>query len=167
MLLKEWFLANELIGLKGMPKNIGSISRKAGKEGWTKRQSSGSHGVSYEYHISSLPAGTQELLTSGVNDSIGLTSLKESKSPQDMLKLLMHDLNDEMAKKLYDQIVMKGITNLLPSERDERLLSLVADCNDEEFREIFDCLRETKYRLIAGIRIKPAISKNTEHKKQA
>ncbi|CAG9000056.1 MAG: LexA repressor [Candidatus Celerinatantimonas neptuna] len=53
-----WYTADELAGLPGLPKAASSISRKATKEGWEKRQKKGVKGVTYEYASTNLPAET-------------------------------------------------------------------------------------------------------------
>lgn len=58
--MKEWFLAKEIAGLSGVPELPNSVSRLATKEGWQKRQIQGVRGVTYEYHLTSLPIETQQ-----------------------------------------------------------------------------------------------------------
>lgn len=53
-----WYTADELAGLPGLPKAASSISRKATKEGWEKRQKKGVKGVTYEYASTNLPEET-------------------------------------------------------------------------------------------------------------
>lgn len=60
--MKEWFLAKEIAGLSGVPELPNSVSRLATKEGWQKRQIQGVRGVTYEYHLTSLPPETQQQL---------------------------------------------------------------------------------------------------------
>ncbi|HDL1213104.1 TPA: Mu transposase C-terminal domain-containing protein [Mannheimia haemolytica] len=60
--MKEWFLAKEIAGLSGVPELPNSVSRLATKEGWQKRQIQGVRGVTYEYHLISLPIETQQQL---------------------------------------------------------------------------------------------------------
>ncbi|HDL5919390.1 TPA: Mu transposase C-terminal domain-containing protein [Mannheimia haemolytica] len=60
--MKEWFLAKEIAGLSGVPELPNSVSRLATKEGWQKRQIQGVRGVTYEYHLTSLPIETQQQL---------------------------------------------------------------------------------------------------------
>ncbi len=62
MTKKEWYLAKELVGLSGMPTSLSSVSRKAANEKWEKRQIDGVKGITFEYHVKSLPKPTQEAL---------------------------------------------------------------------------------------------------------
>lgn len=66
MTSKRWFTADELKGLPGLPKAASSVSRKATKEGWEKRQKSGVKGITYEYHLSSLPLATKTTILNGI-----------------------------------------------------------------------------------------------------
>lgn len=60
--MKEWFSANDLVGLNGMPNSPQGINKKARQEEWQKQQKSGTQGKAFEYHISSLPPETQQQL---------------------------------------------------------------------------------------------------------
>jgi hypothetical protein len=57
--IKEWFTADELRGVDGLPRCRSSFSKKATKEHWHKRQRSGCRGAAFEYHITSLPEQAQ------------------------------------------------------------------------------------------------------------
>ncbi|MGL4668438.1 MAG: helix-turn-helix domain-containing protein [Saezia sp.] len=59
---QEWFTADELCGIGGLPQHRSSFSTKATKEKWLKRQRSGKRGAAFEYHISSLPEMAQRML---------------------------------------------------------------------------------------------------------
>jgi hypothetical protein len=61
---QEWFSASELAGLDGMPMHPTNVTRKAKSASWKKRQTSGTKGVTFEYHVSSLPESTQTQLAS-------------------------------------------------------------------------------------------------------
>jgi Zn-dependent M16 (insulinase) family peptidase len=66
----EWFSASELAGLNGMPVHPTNITRKAKSAGWVKKQVNGIKGVTFVYHIDSLPDETrQHLLVLRVNTS--------------------------------------------------------------------------------------------------
>lgn len=58
--MKEWFSANALVGLNGMPNSPQGVNKKARQEEWQKQQKSGTQGKAFEYHISSLPLETQQ-----------------------------------------------------------------------------------------------------------
>ncbi|AGH38988.1 Transposase [Bibersteinia trehalosi USDA-ARS-USMARC-189] len=60
--MKEWFSANELSGITGMPSSPQGVNKKAQREGFQKQQKIGTQGKAYEYHITSLPAETQQAL---------------------------------------------------------------------------------------------------------
>ncbi|AWK84506.1 helix-turn-helix domain-containing protein [Photobacterium damselae] len=58
--MKEWFSSAELSTIKGMPNTASNVTRKAKKENWESRQKAGVKGISYEYHIDSLPDDVQK-----------------------------------------------------------------------------------------------------------
>ncbi|MDX3890563.1 transposase domain-containing protein [Pasteurella multocida] len=58
--MKEWFLSKDIAGISGLPSSPNSVTRLATQKGWTKRQVQGARGVTFEYHISSLPPETQQ-----------------------------------------------------------------------------------------------------------
>lgn len=63
----------------------------------------------------------------------------------------------EAQRKLYMRIISKGFNSLDISERDDRILALVADMSDEHFKEIYAFVHKAKYMLLAGLPIgKPA-----------
>ncbi|MBE3834284.1 hypothetical protein CGG82_16900 [Vibrio parahaemolyticus] len=63
----------------------------------------------------------------------------------------------EAQSKLYMRIISKGFNSLDISERDDRILALVADMSDEHFKEIYAFVHKAKYMLLAGLPIgKPA-----------
>lgn len=104
--VKEWFSASELAGLSGMPQHPTNVTRKAKSADWKRRQISGTKGVSFEYHLSSLPPETQEVLSQTSDFQLWLSDssdfrenglevisdlaneLKKAKSIPDRLKLL-------------------------------------------------------------------------------
>ena len=59
--MKEWFSAAELVGCPGLPSTSRRIRGKAIRDCWQNRRREGRGGGS-EYHISSLPAETQQHL---------------------------------------------------------------------------------------------------------
>ncbi|HBE45712.1 MAG TPA: hypothetical protein DDW17_09820 [Deltaproteobacteria bacterium] len=56
--MKEWYSANELKDIPGMPKTVQGIIKKARLNKWPSRPRTG-RGGGREYHISSLPGGTR------------------------------------------------------------------------------------------------------------
>lgn len=60
--MNEWFSANEIVGLKGMPSSPQGVNKKARQEQWQKRQKDGVKGKAFEYHLTSLPPETQQQL---------------------------------------------------------------------------------------------------------
>ncbi|WP_458118671.1 Mu transposase C-terminal domain-containing protein [Mannheimia haemolytica] len=60
--MNEWFSANDLAGLKGMPSSPQGVNKKARLEQWQKQQQNGKQGKAYEYHLHSLPPETQQQL---------------------------------------------------------------------------------------------------------
>ncbi|MGM3162424.1 MULTISPECIES: DNA-binding protein [Dickeya] len=97
MALNEWFSASDLAGLPGLPGDKSSVNRKANKEGWERRQKKGVKGVAFEFHISSLPAETQEAL------GIDAMSPGENEIDTDALSKIIESVElllDGRAKKL-------------------------------------------------------------------
>lgn len=60
--LKEWFSANELVGIKGLPTSPQGINKKARVQEWKKRNRDGVQGGAVEYHYTSLPELVQHEL---------------------------------------------------------------------------------------------------------
>ncbi|MFV0448656.1 MAG: DNA-binding protein [Vibrio sp.] len=150
---KEWFQSRELIGLLGMPTTQSGIAYKAKNENWLKRKPEGVKGRAFEYHIDSFPSDTQK----------ALGWPEEVNSGEDSYKKLQQSINDapvEVVDKIYQKALRQGIDSLYfaNSERDERLLALVSDLNDEEFKEIFAFVRKAKYMLLAGLKVDPAMN---------
>lgn len=55
--MKEWYTAQEIIGLPGLPSTDRRIRARAEKEGWQSRSRSVGKGL--EYHVTALPADAQ------------------------------------------------------------------------------------------------------------
>lgn len=60
--MKEWYSVQELLGTQGLPSSDRGITKKADRENWEKRTREGVKGLTYEYHLSSLPPETQQAL---------------------------------------------------------------------------------------------------------
>lgn len=60
--LKEWFSANELVGIQGLPNTPQGINKKARTQQWKKRNKDGVQGGAIEYHYSSFPLSVQQAL---------------------------------------------------------------------------------------------------------
>lgn len=59
---KEWFSANELKDLDGLPNSPQGINKRARTQNWIKREKDGVQGGALEYHYSSLPLVVQKQL---------------------------------------------------------------------------------------------------------
>ena len=59
---KEWFSANELKDLEGLPNSPQGINKRARTQNWIKREKDGVQGGAVEYHYSSLPLDVQRQL---------------------------------------------------------------------------------------------------------
>ena len=59
---KEWFSANELKDLEGLPISPQGINKRARTQNWIKREKDGVQGGAVEYHYSSLPLDVQRQL---------------------------------------------------------------------------------------------------------
>lgn len=60
--MKEWYSVQELLGTSGLPSSDRGITKKAERENWVKRNREGVKGLTYEYHLHSLPPETQQAL---------------------------------------------------------------------------------------------------------
>ncbi len=58
--MKEWFTAQDLARLVGMPAYPDGVRKKADREEWINQKKTSGKGL--EYHISSLPLVTQQAL---------------------------------------------------------------------------------------------------------
>lgn len=66
---KEWFSANELAGVKGLPSSPQGVNKKARTQEWKKRNREGVQGGAVEYHYSSFPEKTQKALGFTTNEA--------------------------------------------------------------------------------------------------
>lgn len=57
--LKEWFSANELVGIGGLPTSPQGVNKKARVQEWKKKNRDGVQGGAVEYHYSSFPENVQ------------------------------------------------------------------------------------------------------------
>lgn len=104
------------------------------------------------YQIANAEGVTVEWLITGVdaNDEANIidTSIDDA---------IWNQLTPEDKHKLCKRIISKGVRSLDISDRDDRILALVADMSDEHFKEIYAFVHKAKYMLLAGLPIgKPA-----------
>ena len=59
---KEWFSANELKDIAGLPNSPQGVNKRARTQNWKKRERDGVQGGALEYHVSSLPPSVQREL---------------------------------------------------------------------------------------------------------
>lgn len=59
---KEWFSANELKDIAGLPNSPQGINKRARTQNWKRRERDGVQGGALEYHVSSLPPAVQREL---------------------------------------------------------------------------------------------------------
>lgn len=64
---KEWFSANELKEIAGLPNSPQGVNKRARTQNWKRRERDGVQGGALEYHVSSLPPAVQKEL--GFNPS--------------------------------------------------------------------------------------------------
>ncbi|MEA1989013.1 MAG: DNA-binding protein, partial [Pseudomonadota bacterium] len=69
---KQYFNAQELAGLPGMPSTVRGVRLKADKESWTKQKKA--KGKGFEYYISSLPEQTRAYLAQQAAEEIAQAS---------------------------------------------------------------------------------------------
>ncbi|MDP8171514.1 DNA-binding protein [Pasteurella skyensis] len=86
-ILREWYSAKELEGLKSLPSLATNITRKAKTEEWIKREREGIKGGGFEYAFSSLPEEVQTEIRKKVANS-----LVEAK-PKTDLSIVREQLN--------------------------------------------------------------------------
>lgn len=60
---KDWYSCSELAGLPGVPRTRPGVRRIGVRLGWKSRITSARGGKRVEFHVSSLPDKTQELLS--------------------------------------------------------------------------------------------------------
>lgn len=116
--------------------------------------------ISRAKNICEAEGVTLEWLVSGENAEQG-TSIEEPlidiESDLNFIRECIEDMPPEALRKLCKRIRSKGTDSLNISERDDRILALVADLSDDEFKEIFAFVRKAKYMLLAGLEIDPAM----------
>lgn len=59
---KEWFSANELKDIAGLPNSPQGVNKRARTQNWKRRERDGVQGGALEYHVSSLPPAVQREL---------------------------------------------------------------------------------------------------------
>lgn len=67
--MEKWYSAKDLVGITGMPKSVRGVQKKAKREKWLARYSTG-QGGGYEYHWNSLPEASQDALYCHNNNSM-------------------------------------------------------------------------------------------------
>ncbi|MDV2819207.1 DNA-binding protein, partial [Pseudomonas aeruginosa] len=70
--MSEWFSAQKLAGLPGLPGTVQGINSRAIRDSWQQRKHMG-RGGGREYHISSLPEETRAAL---LNAALGEVATK-------------------------------------------------------------------------------------------
>ncbi|MGP1066391.1 DNA-binding protein [Serratia sp. CY56810] len=114
--MKEWYTIDELVNchLASLPAERSSISRKATRENWQRRNAkTGKRGVTHEFHIQSFPEATQKEL--GYSPSITETALA-SKPVSDIDTSwidLMSALTTEESELLLKIVKREGVKLLL------------------------------------------------------
>lgn len=78
---EEWFSANQLVGVGGLPTSPQGVNKKARTQGWAKRERNGVQGGALEYHYSSLPPAAQRELGFEVANPLTVNQLEESSLP--------------------------------------------------------------------------------------
>ncbi|EBS3225106.1 hypothetical protein DSR35_05860 [Salmonella enterica subsp. enterica serovar Newport] len=141
---KEWFTLKELsqMDLPGMSKSVATLNRRAHKEQWEYRQRKGGRGVSYEYHVSALPAHIQRLLL-GASEDVGTTgSIAVDNSPEQDLSVVLRWLNKDDSAELLQAICNIGIQGVLNKIRTNNLNynELLKDVEQKDLNEIIDAL---------------------------
>lgn len=88
---KEWFSANELKDLEGLPNSPQGINKRARTQNWKKREKDGVQGGALEYHVSSLPPEVQKALGFNSEDLIQKHYVAESPAPYGINLLKQRD----------------------------------------------------------------------------
>ncbi|QEH46643.1 transcriptional regulator [Aggregatibacter actinomycetemcomitans] len=87
---EEWFSANQLVGIRGLPSSPQGINKKARTQGWIKRERSGVQGGAIEYHYSSLPPDVQRLLgfsTNTINEQTAPYNAEKQTNNKDLTEV--------------------------------------------------------------------------------
>ena len=143
--MEKWYSAKDLAGLEGMPQTISGVIRKAKRERWVARYSSG-QGGGFEYHWNYLPETTQDALYCRNNTSvpvqictdmivqeeikIDLTALKKWQRDIFQARLSLYREFEKLMElhgysKAVDKLVLFAKTNSLP----EHLQPMVRQAN--------------------------------------
>jgi hypothetical protein len=119
LMMKEWFTAAELAGLKGMPAHATNVTRKAKSQNWHYRKIEGLKGVNFEYHASSLPEETQAVL--------GLEGVKKpiqaENNNSDMVTIQIYSVKTKTWSKAKPETHMVLPKRYLPKSLSEQELS--------------------------------------------
>ncbi|EJD6038049.1 DNA-binding protein [Morganella morganii] len=110
-ILKEWFLAKELIHIPGFPTTPQGVNKRARLENWKKRAVAvpGARGRSFEYHINNFPVGIQAIL-----NNTEFLSKNQNLTPHEYEWLaLFRTLTEEEQVSLLHMLRRKGIEWLL------------------------------------------------------
>lgn len=118
---KEWFSAEELRGIAGLPTSSQGINKKARTKKWEKRSREGVQGGAVEYHYSSLPFEVQQALGFEPQEKISMRILSETMDLIAAIKAL-----EERVRELEH-----------PQNTDQ-----LNDEQDDQERELIKCFRQ-------------------------
>lgn len=111
--MKEWFLAKEIAGLVGLPKSPSNVTRLGTQKSWKKRQVEGTRGITYEYHLHSLPPETQQVLRlRAALEIVPIAKMPEQKPNAELARKL-----NEASDKARDKAKSQAVKPLLSKKR--------------------------------------------------
>ncbi|MFI8414958.1 DNA-binding protein [Serratia sp. NPDC078593] len=113
---KEWFAAQELAGIAGLPSSPQGINQMARREGWASQRRKGVQGKAVEYHIDSLPLSVRNLLMMKENPAYYDVELKD---PLAMWVECFRHMSESEREQVLAFLIREGIGGLLSRIRDD------------------------------------------------
>ena len=129
--MKEWYGANELAGLDGMPKSISGLIRKAAAEKWPFQTRQG-RGGGREYSAASLPEATKDHLFAITNEELRITTKTTAKATPMMSKKAIQKAASK-AVAVREKAPVQALTELKEWQREIYLARLSLH---EEFKKL-------------------------------
>lgn len=153
--LKEWFSANELKGLEGLPNSPQGINKRARTQKWIKRERDGVQGGALEYHYSSLPLDVQKQLGFNTEESFKGIYIPGVIQPASIVtERALRDFKNKLSKATSKDKVLQALQII-----EEEIKNLNSDnsaqfkLNDEELHLIENfrlCNKDRRMILIAS-----------------
>lgn len=107
--LKEWFSANELVGIGGLPTSPQGVNKKARVQEWKRQNRDGVQGGAVEYHYSSFPPSVQQALGFDVTEN-GFTQKASMFENVNGLRITENGVEQREYAFRADWLAKKGLT---------------------------------------------------------